>query len=100
MSCTLLVLPYAFLLMVFGFVLAMSSKTQTLRNFSNKFNIIILALLLVDLPGRYILRATDLLNGDDSEEFYKEIIGLLSSTSSYLDFYAKVTPYYAILIYI
>jgi chromate transport protein ChrA len=55
-ACTVLVIPYAIVFIILGLVMAISSTSQALRRVSNKLNLVIIALLLVDLPGKYIIK--------------------------------------------
>ena len=69
MSCTVLVLPYALLFLILGVVLACSENQKSVRNLSNKFNFLIISLLLIDLPVKYIFKGGNVL-GDGHENRY------------------------------
>ena len=64
-SCTVLVLPYALILIIMGFVMAVTKSHGALCRASNRLNLVILALVLIDLPAKYLIKAFQLINGAD-----------------------------------
>jgi hypothetical protein len=56
-SCTITILPYALVFVILGLVLTLGSKYKQFRNASNFMNVPLLLMLLIDLPGKYIIKA-------------------------------------------
>jgi hypothetical protein len=56
-SCTITILPYALVFVILGLVLTLGNKYKQFRNASNFMNVPLLLMLLIDLPGKYIIKA-------------------------------------------
>jgi len=57
---------------------------------SNKLNLVIIALLLVDLPVKYMVKGGLFTESDNDQRFMRDVIGLLSSLPTYIEFYLKI----------
>lgn len=68
-SCTVLVLPYALIFIALGLIMACGRDQQSLRKASNNLNLLLLALLLVDLPGKYIMKGGHMLDADTDQRY-------------------------------
>jgi len=87
-SCSVVVVPYLVVAVYISATLAVRKKQKLLNEASHRCNLILLALLLIDLPSRYVVRSIYRANGVES--FEEEVVGFLFTIPSYLDFYLKV----------
>lgn len=65
-SASILVFPYTFVFILLGIILACSSHIETQRKVSNKLNLVLLAVLLIDLPTKYVIKGAGIIKEEDS----------------------------------
>ena len=88
-SCSVLTLPYTCIFVFLCLVISISGSMRTLaRASANKMNLIMLALLLVDMPTVYLVKCGGYFR--EEESMLVDIVGFLANTPSYVEFYLKI----------
>ena len=90
-ACSVLVFPYQLYFLILCLVNGISGSVNSLSRVSKRFNIVFLAILLVDLPTEYVVKSGSFfVNVGSTADYFLEVFGFLSGVPNYVEFYLKV----------